>query len=667
MRIWASLAPQWLHDKPLRKRKGHDICGRWQLESRHYHSNHIPSKVLQVRKSLASFLFSIAEQRHYIHRQQGVASPTAALVYDIEPYLVPMKFSLFTLPRSEHLTRQPVFQHRWTVLPDELADLPCADVKPSALLDWINSIFEVKFTLKDRLEAALLEFIDDSCDVGQIYGYLRPWMYDVHNEDELAELPDTLRERRRADFELRSTAINNNRITNPRIPPRRVWDLYANRVLPYYALAPDSRGEDRLPSNLWAVSHSWVAPCERKSVLTTINGNAWRIPIPRGTTLDQIRHELLILGAEYVFLDVLCLRQEDEHLPEFESIRKREWKLDVPTIGYIYNENLNRPVIVYFNGLGLPFTDDGTVRRSKHHWFNRVWTLQECPRCLIPGGLKSHTNNIRAIRVGFNTRPGPSALEWASPDFSNRFESLLRTFRGLGKCVKEVQSRFCSNPVDRVACLAYLLNCPTLPIYDADVGVEGAWRLLIECMPGSTRTQLLFAGFSARAKVGSWQPTWEQLKSYTRIPSLPLSEDEQLKHLDGSSASFGYRHGLDAYYHRAYVIEGCRISVPSSRGQAIHDAVQIPLADGTGYGAFSISEWDHPIPRGAKYLLISVGKLKYWVVAQIEGIRRINGERALEVSQVSTLTIPDFLQSSAHYDLLLKDQVKGGIRLVVYR
>ncbi len=34
------------------------------------------------------------------------------------------------------------------------------------------------------------------------------------------------------------------------------------------------------------------------------------VPIPQDTSLDLIRIEMLNLGAEYAWLDVLCLRQE---------------------------------------------------------------------------------------------------------------------------------------------------------------------------------------------------------------------------------------------------------------------------------------------------------------------------------------------------------------------
>ncbi len=45
---------------------------------------------------------------------------------------------------------------------------------------------------------------------------------------------------------------------------------------------------------------------------TPINGHEWPVPMPSDADLDLIRIEMLNNGAEYVWLDVLCLRQKGE-------------------------------------------------------------------------------------------------------------------------------------------------------------------------------------------------------------------------------------------------------------------------------------------------------------------------------------------------------------------
>ncbi|KIP08404.1 hypothetical protein PHLGIDRAFT_380702 [Phlebiopsis gigantea 11061_1 CR5-6] len=59
------------------------------------------------------------------------------------------------------------------------------------------------------------------------------------------------------------------------------------------------------------------------------------------------------MGAEYVFLDILCLRQSS-HDARSERLRAEEWKLDIPTLGWIYRHDRYQTTIAYFNGLGLP-------------------------------------------------------------------------------------------------------------------------------------------------------------------------------------------------------------------------------------------------------------------------------------------------------------------------
>lgn len=643
----------------------------------------------------------------------------------------------FTLPFPGELAPTRVYNHQWAVLPSKVANIPCTSMDPGALLDTLNTIFDTRFRLTPGVEACLAEFIDDGCDLGQVYGYLRPWWPRDGSVAEFDTLPAEMLERRQKDYDLRSTAVTGNRITNPRIPPRRVWDLRANRVLPYHALKLRTPGDTYIFGHqIWSVSHSWRPLSERQSVLSTINGKAWCVPIPIGTTLNAIRDELLVLGADYVFLDVLCLRQKDEHLPEFESIRKREWRLDIPTIGHVYNENPDRPTIVYFNGLGLPFRNEKVDPNDQFHWFNRVWTLQESPSCMIIGGLiNSGVDGGISPRGPFRVMGNswPSALR---QDFRELIKNCPRVFTSSCEDVLEcVKSRSCANPVDQVACIAYLVRCDTLPIYDGDMDVEVAWQLLMECLPALDRTRLLFSDFGARRQSGSWQPTWEQAKAFAHsIPHRPFAEpgskfsyttnslqlpwekpepsthyiagppsrgssskywseptfqkatfsipnrrpivrsyDQDVLHLEGSSPTLGYMYGFDAYYHTPFVVVGCRIhGIQPQRStddgpQSV--TIEMPLVGEADYRSFVVTKCGDSILPDTEYVLVSVSSFwskDIWVVAEVKGVRRINGEKAIELSKVSTMIIPDshdYTDSSLFFLRL----IKGRKRLVVWR
>ena len=126
---------------------------------------------------------------------------------------------------------------------------------------------------------------------------------------------------------------------------------------------------------------------------------------PEGVVLEDIRGEMIRLGVRYAWLDVLCLRQKVQStlainlaIPVTEVVERREqrrleeWGVDVPTIGGVYTNSLlyctlkDRTVVVFMNGLGRPFRDEGWA--SERHWLRRAWTLQEVPpisQCLIAG------------------------------------------------------------------------------------------------------------------------------------------------------------------------------------------------------------------------------------------------------------------------------------------
>ncbi|KAF8460041.1 hypothetical protein BDZ91DRAFT_636139, partial [Kalaharituber pfeilii] len=146
--------------------------------------------------------------------------------------------------------------------------------------------------------------------------------------------------------------------------PRRLWDLVSNRVVDVDQFAKVD-GETAIPrapaQGYWAITHSWTA--DMQLCMTPINGYRWPVPVPAGVSLEAIRWEALSHGAQYCWLDVLCLRQrmiqrvpgttagiDDETESAEREQRLEEWSVDIPTIGNIYRQATN--VIRYFNGLG---------------------------------------------------------------------------------------------------------------------------------------------------------------------------------------------------------------------------------------------------------------------------------------------------------------------------
>ncbi|KAF8416913.1 hypothetical protein BGX38DRAFT_1073392, partial [Terfezia claveryi] len=140
------------------------------------------------------------------------------------------------------------------------------------------------------------------------------------------------------------------------ITPRRIWDVCSHRVIPF-----EWFGEEDYQKTLWTrcrpISHSWTAFTDRIFVMSPVNNYQWPVPLPKEMTLETVREQVLKMNCSYSWLDVICLRQEFEERPDLESVRADEWKVDVPTIGFIYS--CAEFVITYFNGLGRPFSPSG--------------------------------------------------------------------------------------------------------------------------------------------------------------------------------------------------------------------------------------------------------------------------------------------------------------------
>ncbi|EKM55955.1 uncharacterized protein PHACADRAFT_209461 [Phanerochaete carnosa HHB-10118-sp] len=58
--------------------------------------------------------------------------------------------------------------------------------------------------------------------------------------------------------------------------------------------------------------------------------------------------------------------------------------------------------------------------------------------------------------------------------------------------VGDLKRRSCTTELDRIAGLAYLLGCGTLPTYNEQTSVESAWQLLLKHIPDSVRTFIFF-------------------------------------------------------------------------------------------------------------------------------------------------------------------------------
>ncbi len=191
--------------------------------------------------------------------------------------------------------KQQSYTGRKPVISYSVADTLCANIGVAGILEKLNIILGTSYTLEMCSLCSVLEaYMIKDYDFGTAFSYLRPFWY-----NDLTDVKDKPHTREAWDQQMRQDVLVNNKIIGPVLPPRRVWDLFSNRVVPWWV----SR---RYPM---AISHAWMKEEDRMDMRTPINGYEWPVPMPRDANLDLIRIEMLNAGAEYAWLDVLCLRQ----------------------------------------------------------------------------------------------------------------------------------------------------------------------------------------------------------------------------------------------------------------------------------------------------------------------------------------------------------------------
>ncbi|PBK88111.1 hypothetical protein ARMGADRAFT_1065775 [Armillaria gallica] len=458
------------------------------------------------------------------------------------------------------------------ILYSSLADTPWNDLGVDGLLDRLNTTLGTSYTLDSpSISSALEDCIAHNHDFGTAHAHLRgSWQkWDTMQAE--------MRRREARARDMRQEALVGNRIVQPYMVPRRIWDLYSNR--------------------------------ERVEVQTPINGYEWPVPIPKDTNLDRVRTEMLNLGLEYVWLDVFCLRQNGG---PGEALRAEEWKVDVPTIGHIYNIS---STVCCLSGLGRPLSLNTGTWESDRSWFRRAWTLQEPGRRpVIAGDTPDGPLHARPIDKEENYRD----------ELLTRFHKQLRSldnikpmFSSVFQMLADIQNRVSTNPVDKVAGLSFPLMSGEIPAYYEKQSVEDAWTELVNTMIGWNRRQLFFLYPAPGNASRKWCPSWEQVMT----TPLPVDRLPTKTEMSGEAC--------DDWY------EGFCIESGFVRGLAVGDADgvnmqgELVVEDANGKHKFNIiAAHQYPIPEDS-YVLIGemVSLMEYWVVG-----RRLPEKRFEKVS-----------------------------------
>ncbi|SJL07600.1 uncharacterized protein ARMOST_10950 [Armillaria ostoyae] len=472
--------------------------------------------------------------------------------------------------------KQRAYIGRRPVISSRLANTLCANLGIRGLLDQLNTTLGTSYTLDTPSLSSLLEdCITNGYDFGIAYGRLRQIWHTDNWSTKRAQVCKWEEE----DREIRRKALVGNRIVIPDLYPRRVWDLVSNRVVPYEK--------------------------DRAVAWTPVNRYEWPAPIPKDANLKLIRIEMLNLGAEYTWLDILCLRQEGG---PGEHMRTEEWKLDVPTIGSVYDGcNFTNYVLCYLSGLGRPLSLKEGDLDSDRSWFRRAWTLQEIGSWrVIAGDTPDGPMHAECEDIKYETELLTRFHKQWKPTADVQFEVF--------EALQSMQKRVSTNQVDKVAGLAFVMVSSSIPAYYESESLENAWTALVNSMHKRCRGELFFLCPEPGNAGKKWRPSWEQvmkpLPAYDHRAGLQVNVDRDDPGDEDSCKAEciekGSVLGLDV------VLEGV-----DRRGKLI-----VKDEHGIEHGFKITATHTYPIPEDTAYTLIdsfsdSLSKEPYgWIVGR---------------------------------------------------
>ncbi|KAK0458114.1 uncharacterized protein EV420DRAFT_1480264 [Desarmillaria tabescens] len=487
------------------------------------------------------------------------------------------------------------------------------------ILDRLNTTLGTSYTLDTpSLSSLLEEYTTNNYDFGMAYGCLR------------LNFVNGRRRTERSDEKHSSGAGSSIHGYHPDasgICTVIGWSLW---------WITDVDGKLRWPQ---PISHAWVDEKDRADIWTPINGYEWPVPIPKDSDLNLIRIEMLNLGLEYVWLDVLCLRQVGG---PGEDMRAEEWKLDVPTIGLVYCGT--ETVVCYLSGLGRPFSLKEGDLDSDRCWFRRAWTLQEVGNEMVIAGDTSD----RPLHAKPIDEDGKYETELLTRFHAEQLECTEDIRMWVLPALRNMQKRVSTNPVDKVAGLAFVMDSDWIPAYYESQSLEEAWTALVNSMDVWCRGRL-FSLYPEPGNAGrKWRPSWDQVM----MEPLPAYHTE--------SAIFLYRNeekDEDLCYPKC-IKKGLVRGLAVVEGDDLRGELIVKDKGGIEHGFEVTVPHAYPIPDGTYTLIDSLDGYQCnvrhsWVVGQSLPGRKFEKVSVLNTSKKEHRRLEDLFIIKRHHYILI--------------
>jgi hypothetical protein len=149
------------------------------------------------------------------------------------------------------------------VLSDDIPSISCKDLAPCGLLERMNFHPGTSYPLEPARKSLLERALHYSCDFGVAYALLRSrWSMDPGDAEKQIDECRSVHNTTRQDFSVNGALSG--------MIPRRMWDLWSNRVVPIWMVVTDPatpvwyRGEtEPYEVSFFAVSHPRQHPDQR--------------------------------------------------------------------------------------------------------------------------------------------------------------------------------------------------------------------------------------------------------------------------------------------------------------------------------------------------------------------------------------------------------------------